>query len=66
MGGPQVNKFEQVLSLDHQMSLTGVKGRCMRFLYGEERGQDWDQHWVGGPLVVRSKGSWVMFTWDAL
>ena len=39
--GPQVNKFEQVSSLDHQMSLA-VRSMCMVGLGGS--------HVCGGPV----------------
>ena len=38
-GDPQVNKFEQVFSLDHQMSLAGGPGRGpVPFMAGEGLG----------------------------
>ena len=70
--GSQVNKFQQVSSLDHQMSLEG-------FLYREvpcSGGQGWgggtlpvqcsSMSGVGGPCMVRSNVSWIMVTWDPL
>ena len=66
MGDPQVNKFEQVSSLEHQMSLAGGLGLGL--------GGGWSQCLEGarlgpgqeGLLLMRSNASWVMITWDPL
>ena len=54
---PQVNKFKQVSSDDHQMSVAGRRGwvPCL-VSAGEEVGA------IGG-CTVRSNTSWVMVTW---
>ena len=58
--GPKVNKFEQVSSLGHEMSLAG-RGA----LYKEDGGALY-RGWEGCPCMVRSNASWVMVTWDVL
>ena len=65
IGGPQVNKFEQVPGLGYQMSLAksgcaGPGGHCT------ERGQGDVGLGLGsgGSCMVRSNASWVMVTWD--
>ena len=64
-GGPQANKFEQVSSDDHQMSLAGgpMSDVGVR-LSGKGRMSDiqWVGHGGGGPCTVRSNVSWVMVT----
>ena len=57
-GCPQVNKFEQVSSLGHQMSLAGAGQEG--FLYRGAAGTG-----VGAGLcMVRLNASWVMVTWE--
>ena len=50
-----MNKFEQVSSDDHQMSVAG--GRAGRFSGLMSKGAG-----AGGPCTVRSNASWVMVT----
>ena len=55
-GGPEVNKFEEVSSDDHQMSVVeaaraGDRGRIPGLI---SRGQGQGQDWRGGGCVVRS------------
>ena len=55
-GGPQVNKFEQVFSNCHQMSLAGGWAGGVTCLVS--RGGD-----EARACTVRSNASWVMVTW---
>ena len=57
MGGPQVKKFEQVFSDDHQMSLVEGCGFHVWCLGIRAEGR---------VCTVRSNASWVMVTWDPL
>ena len=50
MGGPQENRFEQVSSIGHQMSLAGVGA-----VYSKVSCQE--------GLTVRFNALWVMVTW---
>ena len=52
-----MNKFEQVSSLDHQMSLA-VRSMCTVGLGRVPC--------VWGACMMRSNASWVMVTWDPL
>ena len=61
--GPQVNKFQQVSRLDHQMSVAGDQGVLMSHVWmrggvvtGPRLGQ--------GLCTVRSNASCVMVTWE--
>ena len=61
----QVNKFEQVSSDDHQMSLAGGQGGPMSDVKGAGVGSPMsDVQGAGllGPYRVKSKASWVMVT----
>ena len=55
---PQVNKFELVSALGHQMSLAGGRAR-VRGLHRRGAGDR-------GSCMMRSNASWVMVTWEPL
>ena len=60
-GDPEVNKFEQVSSDDHQMSQVRGSGQGVPWgpmSSGARLG------WGRGPCTVSSIASWVVVTWD--
>ena len=56
-GGPQVNKFERVSGLGHQMSLArglGLGDPCTGMVWAGTGARAW------APCIVRFKALWVM------
>ena len=70
-GGPQVNNFEQVTNVGHQISVGGrAGGRAGSRAMGipglisgvGEQGHSWGQGWGVLAYTLRSKASWIMVT----
>ena len=62
-GGPQVNKFERVSGLGHQMSLArgpglGLGDPCTGRVWAGTGARAW------APCIVRFKALWVMVPWE--